>query len=298
MASYYLITFTLLLLISLNRSPIINASSDHNAEGLLYDLTYSLNNITLDWSGKQFQLNITQENVQEDNISYWYQIDELASPTHLGTHLDAPCHFAKDKWCTSEIPVNRLFARPGYVIDITDKCANDRDYELNENDLLAWLEEHGKDLQRGAVILVRTGWSKYWPNRADYFGAVDMNESYHFPGVSPSAAKLMVSHENIDLYGLGIESPSVDRGMTKDYQTHVILGSHNVYNLENIGPLIANLPPKGFLVTALPLRIDGSSGSPVRVVVHFKTSSADYLYVRMIFTFLSIIPILYYSIIS
>lgn len=222
-------------------------------------------------------------------------MDEIASPTHLGTHLDAPCHFAKGHACVGDIPAERLFSRPGYIIDITSKCAQDRDYALNAEDFASWIKQVGS-VEDGAVILVRTGWSRYWPNRKDYFGLDASNDSRHFPGVAPSAAKLMVSTQGLKIYGLGIEGPSVDYGQSKDFQTHRILAKEDIFALENVGPSIAKLPSKDFLVTALPIRIDGASGSPVRIVIHSKSNSCDQLYLTYTLPLLiiALIPLVHY----
>lgn len=68
----------------------------------------------------------------------------------------------------------------------------------------------------------------------------------------------------------------MDAGQNKDRQTHTTLGKKDIYNLENVASL-QGLPEKGFLVTSLPIRIDGSSGSPVRVIAHVKENSASTL---------------------
>lgn len=266
-----------------------------DVDGFLYDLTYPVNNITLDWGGKQFEINITQEDVKESNSPYYYQVDEISTPTHLGTHLDAPCHFGKGLWCVSDIPPKRLFSRPGYVIDISSKCEKVSEYMLSEDDLKLWLKETGK-IEDGAILLVRTGWSRHWPNREEYFG-IDSENKMHFPGISPAAANSLLSRK-FNIYGIGIEGPSVDPGLSTDFQTHVILARNNIFNLENVGPLIAKLPKSGFLITALPIRIDGSSGSPVRIIAHAKPNFSDSFYLRLIFTFLAVIPTVYYAVLT
>lgn len=124
--------------------------------GVLHDLTYPMNNVTLSWGGKPFVLNVTKKDVVEVGYSFYYQVDEFSTPTHVGTHLDAPCHFAKGRWCVSEIPVERLYSRPGYIIDISSKCANNRDYLLSVSDLESWVEANSP-IEDGAVILIKTG---------------------------------------------------------------------------------------------------------------------------------------------
>jgi kynurenine formamidase len=65
--------------------------------------------------------------------------------------------------------------------------------------------------------------------------------------------------------GVGIDTASVDRGQSKDFQTHRILYSHDIYGLENVANL-DRVPTTGALVIALPMKIKGGTGGPVRIV--------------------------------
>lgn len=262
------IAYIIFLIVTVCVSTVL---SGHDVDGLLYDLTYPMNNVTISWSGKPFILNVTKRVVKEPDYSFNAQSDEIITPTHTGTHLDAPCHFAEGQWCVSDIPIERLFSRPGYIIDISSKCATNNDCVLTDQDLELWLQEVGK-IDDGAVILVKTGWSKHWPDRPKYFGYDDKNEK-HFPGIAKSAAIFLTSKEGLNVYGVGIEGPSVDSGFNKDRQTHIILGQKNIYNLENV-PSLHQLPSKGFYITSLPIKIDQSSGSPVRLVARRVFNSA------------------------
>lgn len=256
--------------------------------GLLYDLTYPMNNVTISVSGKPFIINVTKNVVKNVDYSFYYQSDEISTPTHLGTHLDAPCHFAEGQWCVSDIPIDRLYARPGYVLDISGKCAHNRDCMLTEVDLEMWIEKVGK-IEDGAILLVKTGWSKYWPDRDKYLG-FDSHNKQHFPGVSASAATLIVSRKELNVYGVGIEGLSVDAAINQDHKTHIILAQKNIYNLENV-PSLAKLPAHGFRVTSLPIKIDGSSGSPVRIIAEtvFNSASSN----ESVFMFIAVLQLIH-----
>jgi len=65
--------------------------------------------------------------------------------------------------------------------------------------------------------------------------------------------------------GVGIDTASVDYGQSKDFQTHRILYAQNIYGLENVANL-DRLPPTGALLIALPMKIKGGTGGPVRIV--------------------------------
>lgn len=191
-----------------------------------------------------------------------YKMDNISTSTHCGTHLDAPCHFARDRWCVSDIPLSRLFQRPAYMIDISDKCLSNPDCQLMIDDIINWIKDNDK-IKHGGIVLVKTGQSRFWPDRKKYFG-ID-GKYFHFPGVHPEAGRYLAHHLNI--FGVGIESPSIDYGLSNKFETHVILAQNNVFILENLGPNIDKLPAKGFQVSAIPIKIENASGSPVRIIV-------------------------------
>ena len=64
---------------------------------------------------------------------------------------------------------------------------------------------------------------------------------------------------------LGIDTPSIDYGQSTDFGAHVALYSENISGFENVANL-ENLPSKGFQVIALPMKIKGGSGGPLRIV--------------------------------
>lgn len=198
-----------------------------------------------------------------------YQSEEIQLATHTGTHLDAPCHFASKRWCVSDIPIEHLVDRPGVVVDVTKECIRNRDYEVTVDDFNKWELLHGH-IPDGGIILIKTGWARYWPIKEQYFGTETNDPSTaHFPGIHPTAARWLVQNRNV--VGVGIEGPSVDAGQAVAAETHVILFEKNVYGLENV-PNLYQMPPRGFQLTILPLKLEGGSGSPVRIVANLRPS--------------------------
>ncbi|CAN8027032.1 unnamed protein product, partial [Ixodes persulcatus] len=188
-----------------------------------------------------------------------YQAEVIRTATHGGTHFDAPNHFHKGGWTVSEVPLQRLLFRPIALVDNTDKAALNSTYLLSVEDLRGWEKRHGR-LPQGCLLLVRTGWSKLWPNRTAYLG-IDSNGTRHFPSISSDAATFLVQER--DVYGVGLDAVSVDfYGITP---THRILGAKNIYNLENLADL-RRVPAKGAHAMVLPMKIGVASGAPVRVV--------------------------------
>ena len=85
----------------------------------------------------------------------------------------------------------------------------------------------------------------------------------HFPGLSPEAAEWLINNRNI--HAIGIDTPSIDYGQSQLFKTHVNLMSENIPAFENLTNL-DKLPNKGFYIVALPMKIKGGSGAPLRII--------------------------------
>lgn len=203
------------------------------------------------------------------------QNEDIELSTHTGTHMDAPCHFSKGKWCISDIPLEHLVNRPLVVVDVSESVYNDRDYEITVQDLTNWEDIYGR-IPDGAVIMFRTGWGRFWPIQDQYFGTETADTKLvHFPGIHPRTAAWIV--ENRSIVGLGIEGPSVDKGQSEAYQTHVLLAAQNIFFLENVSYQIRQLPPIGATLTVMPMKLEAASGAPVRILAMMRplTTSAS-----------------------
>jgi kynurenine formamidase len=150
------------------------------------------------------------------------------------------------------------------VVDVTQAAARDRDYRLTVNDLQAWESRHGR-IPEGAIVLMRSGWGRYWPDKQRYLGSDTPGDpkTLHFPGFSKEAAEFLVKERAID--GVGIDTPSIDHGPSRDFIAHQILNGADRYALENVANL-DKLPPKGATLIALPMKIRGGTGGPVRII--------------------------------
>ena len=131
-------------------------------------------------------------------------------------------------------------------------------------DIEAWEQSYGK-IPDGAIVLMRAGWGRFWPDRAAYLGSNTPSDAatLHFPGFSTEAATYLATERRID--GIGIDTASMDHGPSRDFIVHQIVNGANVYGLENLANLEL-LPPKGATVILLPMKIKGGSGGPVRVI--------------------------------
>lgn len=228
----------------------------------LIDLTHTFDETTLYWpnSPTRFQHKVLNFGHTEDG--WFYSAFSFCSPEHGGTHLDAPIHFHAEGETADQVALENLIA-PAAVIDISEKAAADPDYRLTREDVEAFEAAHGQ-ISEGTIVLLRTDWSKRWPDAKAYLGddRPGRTDRLHFPSYGEEAARLLIEERGVRV--LGVDTASIDYGQSRDFIVHQIAGGHDVSGLENLTNL-ASLPPKGALVLALPMKIGGGSGGPARV---------------------------------
>lgn len=243
-------------------SPVIQAEDWD--QGQWIDLTHSYSEETIYWpTSAPFEKNTVFEGQTEGG--YYYSAYNIKTAEHGGTHLDAPIHFFEGRQSTEEIPLESLIGN-GVVIDVTAAVAKDRDYQITPKDILAWEKIHGA-LPEGSIVLFRTGMGQHWPNKKQYLGTEKLGPegvaALSFPGIHPDTARFLVSKRQIK--AVGLDTPSLDFGQSKLYETHQILFEKNIPGFENVANL-DQLPLKGFRIIALPMKIAGGSGAPLRIV--------------------------------
>lgn len=232
--------------------------------GKVVDLTYPFDSETIYWpTEKGFELET--EFKGKNPKGFFYEANKFTTPEHGGTHMDAPVHFGEGKHSVDEVPADQVFG-PGVVVDVSDKVASDIDYWAEVKDFENWEMIFGR-IPDGAIVLLRTGQGKYWPNRVAYMGTdergPDAVAKLHFPGFSGEATQWLIDNRHVK--AIGLDTPSTDYGQSTDYKTHRVLAAHNIPGLENLANL-DQLPAKGFTVIGLPMKIKGGSGAPLRII--------------------------------
>ena len=229
----------------------------------IVDLTHAYGADTVFWptSPSRFALQKLASGLTEGG--YFYAANTFCTPEHGGTHLDAPIHFSERGQTMEQIPLEKLMA-PAVVIDVTARTATDRNYLASRDDVLAFEKAHGK-IEPGTMVLLRTGWSRHWPNAKAYLGDDTPGDAskLSFPSFGADAARLLVEERGVA--ALGVDTASTDYGRSTDFQVHRIAAARNVPGLENLTNL-DQLPPRGAFVIALPMKIAGGSGGPLRAV--------------------------------
>lgn len=230
----------------------------------IVDLTYPFDDQTIFWpTEKGFVLENEFRGVTEKG--YYYTANKFCTAEHGGTHVDAPVHFRENGNTVDAIPLDRLIGG-GVVVDVSEKCLSDRDYRVQERDFVEWENRHGRIPQK-AIVLIRTGYGSFWPDREKYMGTAERGTEavakLHFPGLHPDAAKWLIDERSVK--AVGLDTPSIDHGQSTQFESHVTLFEANVPAFENVANL-DQLPVNGFTVVALPMKIRGGSGGPLRII--------------------------------
>jgi kynurenine formamidase len=229
----------------------------------LVDLTHPFNAHTIYWPTSPASFELDTLAYGHTPGSFFYSAFAFSTPEHGGTHLDAPIHFAEAGHSVDRVPLERLVA-PAVVIDITARANADPDYRLTADDVRAWEAQHGR-VPGGAIVLLRTGWSRHWPDQRRYLGDDTPGDATNlrFPSFGEDAARLLVEERRVA--ALGADVASIDYGRSTDFIVHRIAAGRNVPGIENLNAL-ERLPPTGAIVIALPVLIEGGSGGPARVI--------------------------------
>jgi kynurenine formamidase len=223
----------------------------------IIDLGHSLNSRNPYWPGpgyEPFKFEVFAT-IEKDHVLS----GRMAMAEHTGTHLDAPNHFAAGQISVDKIPLKQLFG-PAVVIDVRQQAAANPDYQLSVEDIAGFEKSHGR-IPDNAVVFMYTGWDARWEDYDKYKNA-DAKKVLHFPGFSPEAAKMLAEERNIA--GIGVDTLSVDYGMSTDFLVHHIAHGKGKFHLENVASL-GSIPAAGAFVIVAPIKVENGTGGPARI---------------------------------
>lgn len=238
-------------------------NSNDFPKGKWIDLSHDFSDETIYWvTAEPFKRTTVAEGKTPGG--YYYSAYNFSAAEHGGTHIDAPVHFAEGKKTVDQLELSQLIS-PAVKIDVSAKAANDRDYLITVEDIKNWEAENGK-LPEWCIVLFQTGFGAKWPDKKSYLGTdqkgPDAVKDLHFPGLHPDAAKWLV--ENRKINAVGIDTASIDYGQSTLFESHVALMTNNIPAFENVADL-SQIPVKGFHIVAMPMKIKGGSGAPLRL---------------------------------
>jgi kynurenine formamidase len=171
-----------------------------------------------------------------------YDSEVMFMSTHTGTHMDAPSHFAPGKAAIDGIPVHR-FVSSAVLIDAPKKAGQ----------TVGVADIKGEDIGEGDAVVLVTGWERRYRSR----GYMTAN-----PGLSGEAARYLVKKK---VNAVCIDGPSIDPGRDRKFTVHNVLLPAGVLVVENLCNL-GRLTEKRFTLVVCPLRLAGTTGSPVRAL--------------------------------
>ncbi len=195
-----------------------------------------------------------------------FHVQQFTVVGQYGTHIDAPIHFVQGGKWLDELPLEELFL-PLYVIDLSEKVAQNPNLELSVADILAFEEQHSQ-IEAGAFVAFRSDWSKRWPDQ-DAIRNLNAQGTQETPGWSREAIEFLIKERAVK--ALGHETLDTDSGQTAAKNGALLneyyLLEQGIYQLE----VMANLdqvPATGsFIAIAYP-HWEKATGSPVRAVAY------------------------------
>lgn len=233
-------------------------------EGSILDMTYHFGNDSVYWpTGKSFKSERVFWGIND--AGWWYASNDYGANEHGGTHVDAPIHFAKNGRTIDQIPLDEWIG-PAVKIDVTKQCEKNRDYRLTVDDIKHFEKKYGP-IPGGAWVLMYTGiGTRYYPDKKKVLGTDKTGkEAVHvlsFPGFSVESAEFLVKERKIR--GIGLDTPSIDYGKSKDFPVHRVICEADKLAIENIANL-DNMPANRAFLYAIPIPIKNGTGAPARV---------------------------------
>lgn len=227
----------------------------------IVDLTYTFDTSTVYWpTEKPFRHAF--EKFGKTEKGYFYSSGEFAAPEHGGTHMDAPIHFNQHGMYVDQLPLKQGIG-PAAVIDFSGRAAKDPDATLSVDDIEIYEKKYGR-IPDGAIVVGRSGWGRFWPNKKRYLGTDKPGDVAHlrFPGFSPEAVQWLLANRNVQ--AIAIDTASMDPGVSRDFKVHQLWLGANKPGFENVAN--ANrLPPAGATIFCIPMKIGQGTGAPTRV---------------------------------
>lgn len=178
-----------------------------------------------------------------------FNLELLFMSSHTGTHLDAPYHFVKNGIKIHQISLKRLTGKAHLI-----KIKKNENESISVNDVKNFEKKNSK-IDENSIIIFATDWDKKI-HKPNYFT--------NNPGLSNSAAKYLVS-KKVNL--VGIDSPSIDLGNNHQFPVHHIFAKNNTLIVENLTNL-KKIKKSPFNFSAIPLKIQNATGSPVRAFAY------------------------------
>lgn len=234
---------------------------DHRHPGFPYwrrgllDLTHPLTTTIPPFAPGEEPKRRTVVNIDPDG----YYMQEWTLIEHIGTHVDAPGHFIEGGRLATELEPSELIVE-AVVVDISRRAAHDPDTVVTVDDLRAFERRHGR-IPHNSAVLMDSGWGAKIDDAEAYRGA-DADGVLHFPGFGAEATEWLLRRRGIR--ALGVDTLSIDPGVSEEFETHLILLGADRYGLENLANL-DRLPRRGSTIVVGLIPYEQGSGGQARI---------------------------------
>ena len=209
------------------------------------------------WPGDPDMSFTTEANIDPDG----YFLRSFSMGEHSATNMNSYNSFQESTDSIDDYTADKLVV-PVVVINVTAQAAANADYQLTVDDVRAWERRNGR-IQKGAVVLLYTGWQDLWSTNPKKFIGADADGNLHFPGFAPDTTTWLLSNRRIG--GAGIDTHGVDPGADLNYSTNnAVLAKHGIV-LENLTNL-DKLPVRGATIVIGALHLKDGSGAPAEVL--------------------------------
>lgn len=228
------------------------------------DLTHAFRPGIPHWPGFEDERRTTLYDYDADGGSKGsgFLAHEYCHVGQWGTHVDPPAHFVPGTRFLDEIPPEEMML-PLVVFDVSAAAAENPDYQITLADVRAWEARHGP-VPAGAFAVMRTDWSKRWPDAAAMRNA-DAAGIAHYPGWSREVLEYL--YETRGITANGHETTDTDRGLSTsrdEYPLETYVLSQNHYQIELLAHL-DRVPDYGAIAVVSFPKPERGSGFPARV---------------------------------
>jgi arylformamidase len=210
----------------------------------IWDISRTLSNDLAEWPGDEpFHYRLTNEIAKGQSVN----LGAITMSVHNGTHADAHSHFDPKGESIDQAPLDVYLGR-ATVVDLEQSFLQSKEKHLITTEDL---RPHAEDIAASSRLLIKTGrWS----------------DSTVFPKQIPVvAADVPAWLQKNGVKLLGLDLPSMDELDSKSLQNHHALARAGVAVVESLD--LSDVAPGIYNFAALPLKIAGGDGAPIRAVL-------------------------------
>ena len=210
----------------------------------IWDISRTLSKDFAEWPGDEaFHYRLTRETAKGQTVN----LGAITMSVHNGTHADAQFHFDQKGESIEKAPLDIYLGRTT-VVDLAQAFFRSKEKHLITTEDL---KSNAEDIAATSRLLVKTGrWS----------------DSTIFPTQIPvigTDVPAWLQKNGVKL--LGVDLPSMDEIDSKSLQNHHALARAGIAIVESLD--LSEVAPGIYNLAALPLKIAGGDGAPMRAIL-------------------------------